>query len=211
MVVGGGSGWCNRWYPHARRAPGVLSSRIVPGLSRGCPGVCCPTNWTTRPLRSHTMRTESARAFWAGWSLVYFYVELPWRWMVSRGAAAASDGSGGAGAPLALRLMPTLRLEQTPAFLAAMAPTKGHPDCATHCSSQGERQARTSFKPGVNATCDRCVCAKVRHHKFGQYVEVWSFCCVLLRFAGCCAQPADLRATPTMLSRIRQRPLSSSA
>ena len=84
--------------------------------------------------------------------------------MVSRGAAAAGDRSGG-GSPTPLRLMPTMRLEQTPEFLAAIAPTEGHPDCATHCGVQAERQSRKASRPGVNVVCDQCICAKVCHCK----------------------------------------------
>ena len=111
----------------------------------------------TRPLR-FSLRSRSPLPLSAGWSLVYYYVELPWRWMVSRGAAAADDGSGGGGA--ALRLMPMMRLEQRPEFVAAMKPTEGHPNCTTICGPYVEGENRTYNKTQTNIACDQCVCNK---------------------------------------------------
>ena len=88
---------------------------------------------------------------------MYYFVELPWRWMVFRGAAAADDGSSsGGGAPL--RLMPTLRLEQSPEFLAAMKPTEGHPDCTPICGGPVEGEIRTYIQNQTNVACDQCIC-----------------------------------------------------
>ena len=80
--------------------------------------------------------------------------------MVSRGAmmAAADDGSGGGGA--ALRLMPMMRLEQRPEFVAAMKPTEGHPNCTTICGPYVEGENRTYNKTQTNIACDQCVCNK---------------------------------------------------